>query len=246
MTQATRRERGRAATDREIRQQARALLVNDGPQAVTLRAIARELGITAPALYRYYTSREDLVEHLRADVCADLAVELGNDLAPVPESDHLGQVLAICRGFRAWALAHPQEFTLVFASPSEPGVNCPAGPDGKDAAKDSFGRIFLTVAGRVLANGLLSTRPDVEVPAALVPDLERFRLDLLTTMAESGVDVPADLLGVDTAYAMLQFWVRLYGQVALEVFGQFPFPVTDAGPLFDSMLADLTREVGLH
>ncbi len=246
MTQATRRERGRVDTDREIRQQARALLVSDGPQAVTLRAIARELGITAPALYRYYTSREDLVEHLRADVCADLAVDLGNDLAEVPDTDLLGQVLAICRGFRVWALAHPQEFTLVFASPSAPGANCSAGPDGEDVRKDSFGRIFLTVAGRVLANGLLSTTPDDAVPDVLRGDLERFRDDLLATMAESGVAVPADRLGVGTAYAILQFWVRLYGQVALEVFGQFPFPVSDGAPLFESMLTDLTREVGLR
>ena len=54
MTEATRRERLRAETEREIRQAARALLVERGRDAVTLRAIARELGITAPALYRYY------------------------------------------------------------------------------------------------------------------------------------------------------------------------------------------------
>src|SRR5689334_8888777 len=108
MTAATRRERGKAETDREIRQQARALLVDQGPEAVTLRAIARKVGITAPALYRYYTSREDLVEHIRTDICTDLAAELNADLADLPSSDVLGQVLAICRGFRRWAIAHPQ------------------------------------------------------------------------------------------------------------------------------------------
>ncbi|KMS83520.1 hypothetical protein ACZ91_52700 [Streptomyces regensis] len=71
-TREGRPRRQRAATDRDIRHAARALLVDDGPEAVTLRAIARELGITAPALYRYYGSRDDLLEHLRADVVADL------------------------------------------------------------------------------------------------------------------------------------------------------------------------------
>ncbi len=241
MTQATRRDR--AATDRDIRRQARALLVTDGPAAVTLRAIARELGITAPALYRYYSSREDLIEHLRADVCADLAAELGTDLVEVDEADHLGQVLAICRGFRRWALAHPQEFGLVFASPSSTGAHCPVGTG--DNPQDSFGRIFLTVAGRVLANGLPVTVPDDTVPDVLVTDLTRFRDELLVTIAESGTDLAADQLGIGIAHAMLQFWVRLYGQVALEVFGQFPFPVSDAEPLFETMLADLVRDVGL-
>ncbi|MFC7618402.1 TetR-like C-terminal domain-containing protein [Actinokineospora soli] len=64
-------------------------------------------------------------------------------------------------------------------------------------------------------------------------------------IAETGVEVPEERLSVGTAYVMLQFWVRLYGQVALEVFGQFPFPVSDAEPLFESMLTDLLREVGL-
>lgn len=245
MTQATRRDRGRADTDRAIRAQARALLVNDGPQAVTLRAIAREMGITAPALYRYYASREDLIEHLRADVCEDLAAELGEDLAVVADDDRIGQVLAVCRGFRRWALGHPQEFVLVFASPAESSANCPVGERGQDISGDSFGRIFLSVAGRVLASGPLVTPPALSVPPSLLDDLTAFRGELLRVIAETGVEVPAERLSVATAYVMLQFWVRLYGQVALEVFGQYPFQVTDAEHLFEVMLSDLAREVGL-
>ncbi|UVS82688.1 TetR/AcrR family transcriptional regulator [Actinokineospora sp. UTMC 2448] len=241
MTQATRR----ADTDRAIRAQARALLVRDGPQAVTLRAIAREMGITAPALYRYYASHDDLIEHLRADVCEDLAGELARDLAELSEDDRTGQVMAVCRGFRRWALAHPQEFVLVFASPSEATSNCPAGPNGADVPMDSFGRIFLSVAGGVLASGPLVVPQDRDVPPSLAADLTAFRGELLRVIAESGVEVPEERLGLGTAYVMLQAWVRLYGQVALEVFGQFPFPVTDPEPLFESMLADLLREVGL-
>ncbi|MGX7823774.1 TetR/AcrR family transcriptional regulator [Actinokineospora sp. 24-640] len=245
MTQATRRDRGRADTDRAIRAQARALLVSDGPQAVTLRAIAREMGITAPALYRYYASREDLIEHLRTDVCEDLAAELVADLAVLADDDRAGQVLAVCRGFRRWALGHPQEFVLVFASPAEASANCPVGEGGQDISKDSFGRIFLSVAGRVLASGPLTMPPDESVPPSLVDDLTAFRGELLRVIGETGVEVPAERLSVATAYVMLQFWVRLYGQVALEVFGQYPFPVTDAEHLFEVMLTDLTRDVGL-
>ncbi|OLR91034.1 TetR/AcrR family transcriptional regulator [Actinokineospora bangkokensis] len=228
MTQATRRDRGR--TDQEIRAQARSLLVSDGPQAVTLRAIARELGITAPALYRYYSSREDLVAHLRADVCADLTAALTTAVSTA--DDPVARVLVLCRGFRSWALAHPQEFSLVFGSPS-------AGPP--DLEKDSFGRVFLGVAGQVLATGAVPARPDA-VPGSLREDLEGFRAELLELMSPP---LSGEVLTVEVAHALLRCWVRLYGQVALEVFGQVPTPVTNTGALFESTLLDMLAEFGL-
>src|SRR3954454_15475637 len=125
MSHPTRRGRARAATEQDIRRTARKLLVEQGPEAVTLRAIARELGITAPALYRYYGSRDDLIEHLRLDVVADLGAKLGEEIAALPD-DGAVQLFAICRGFRRWALTHTKEFTLVFASPTgEVGPHSP-------------------------------------------------------------------------------------------------------------------------
>lgn len=245
MTASTRRERGKADTDREIRQEARALLVNEGAEAVTLRAIARKVGITAPALYRYYSSREDLIEHIRVDICTDLADELNVDLAPISDGDVLGQVLAICRGFRRWAIAHPQEFSLVFASPAEPATLHDGAVHILVPATDPFGRVFLAVAGKVLTTMTLSPPPDDSVPIELVTDLEHFRTSLLATIADAGFEVADDRLGVGTAYAILKFWVRLYGQVALEVFGRFPFAVAKPEPLFEALLTDLIRQVGL-
>jgi AcrR family transcriptional regulator len=245
MTAPTRRERGKADTDREIRHEARALLVNEGPEAVTLRAIARKVGITAPALYRYYTSRENLIEHIRTDICTDLADELNEDLGKLPEQDVLGQVLAICRGFRRWAIAHPQEFSLVFASPAEPSNLQDGGMHIMVPGTDPFGRVFLAVAGRVLTTMSLAAPPDDTVPVDLRADLETFRTSLISTVADAGFDVPADVLNIGTAYAILKFWVRLYGQVALEVFGRFPFAVAKPEPLFEALLADVIHQVGL-
>lgn len=245
MTAPTRRERGKADTDREIRQEARALLVNEGSEAVTLRAIARKVGITAPALYRYYSSREDLIEHIRTDICTDLAGELNEDLADLAEDDVLGQVLAICRGFRRWAIAHPQEFSLVFASPAEPSPLQDGAVHILVPATDPFGRVFLAVAGKVLTTMSLAAPPDDTVPPELRADLETFRASLVSTIGEAGFDVSEDVLSVGTAYAILKFWVRLYGQVALEVFGRFPFAVAKPEPLFEALLADVIHQVGL-
>lgn len=238
MTEATRRDSRRADTDLQIRTVARTLLVSNGPQGVTLRAIAREMRITAPALYRYYDSFDDLIQQVCADICADLAVELTEGLAAVAHDDSLGQVLAVCRGFRSWAIRHPQEFSLVFATPA-------VGHSGEHKSDDPFGRVFLTVAARVLATRNLDFPADEHVPEQLRADLATFRDGLISTLGEAGIELPAHLLPLGGAYTMLRFWVRLYGQVALEVFGRFPFPVTDPEPLFESMVTELTAEVGL-
>lgn len=247
MTETTRRDRPRADTEREIRQQARRLLVEQGREAVTLRAIARELGITAPALYRYYDSREDLLRRVIDDICVDLGAELTADLTRIAEDDAIGGVLAVCRGFRRWALNHPQEFTLVFASPDDS-----AGCEVDEATgemlrrpKDQFGRIFLNMAGKLLATHKLLVPDEEQVPEELRTDLVAFREHLRSQLKHEGIPLPAEALNLSVVYTMLQFWVRLYGQVALEVFGRFPFAVSNAEPLFESMLTQLFDDIGL-
>jgi AcrR family transcriptional regulator len=243
-TRAGRGERSRAETDRQIRTVARDLLVTRGRAAVTLRAIAREMGITAPALYRYYDSFEDLIRQVCADICTDLAAELDEQLAAIPEQDTPGRVFAVCRGFRHWAVRHPREFALVFASPGGPDE--PGGPGCvSEQSADPFGQIFLSVAGQVLVTRDLMVPPDENVPAGLLADLAGFRRGLLGRFDATGLHIPEDVFSIGVVYAMLRFWVRLYGQVALEVFGRFPFPVSDPEPLFESMLSELAAEFGL-
>ncbi|WP_433679741.1 TetR/AcrR family transcriptional regulator [Nocardia sp. CA-119907] len=232
--------RGRApvVSDADIRRVARALLVDHGPDAVTLRAIARELGITAPALYRYYNSHEDLLESLRLEFCADLAAELSEQIATLPD-DGAVQFFAICKGFRRWALAHTREFTLVFASPGAGRARMLRRFD------EPFGRIFLAAAGRLLATYDVVTPPTDVIPAELRDDLVLFQTELLAALSESGQKFPAEKLDLGVTYLMIQIWARLYGHVTLEVFGNYPIPLSNPEILFDAMLADLGRTAGL-
>lgn len=233
MTEATRRERLRAETEREIRQAARALLVERGRDAVTLRAIARELGITAPALYRYYDSHDALLRQLCDDICADMAAALYADLSA--ETGHVGcKVRAVCRAFRRWALAHPQEFALVFASPRDP------------LGADQFGSVFLQLAGQLIASNLVATHADDEVPEVLHEDLVRFQQVLVDAVSVHGVQIGEDILNLGKIYHVVQSWVRLYGHVALEVFGRFPFAVSNPEPMFDSMLDQMLTDIGFQ
>jgi hypothetical protein len=125
---------------------------------------------------------------------------------------------------------------MVFAYPS-------GGPH--ELHSDPFGQIFLSVAGKVLTSHQLKTPTDDEVPAVMRADLAMFRAELLATVAASGYPVPGDILSIGTAYVILQFWIRLYGQVALEVFGHFPFLVSNADGFFEIVLAQLIKDAGL-
>ena len=239
MSEGTQRERMRVSTDLDIRRQARKLLVANGRDAVSLRAIARELGMTAPALYRYYGSREDLLFQLCEDVCGDLAGELGDVLEPVDAEDHAGKVFAVCHGFRRWALRHPQEFTLVFATPVEETGSGRAEPGG-----DQFAGVFLRTVAPLMLEGAFPIRSE-RVPSDMHQEPATDQRALAAAFSFAGLDVPSERIRTDDVYFMLTWWVRVYGHVALEVFGRFPFAVDDAERLFGSLLGELGHDLGL-
>lgn len=233
MNQLTRRERMRAETETEIRRCARRMLVEEGKEAVTLRAIARELGITAPALYRYYDSREALLRQLCDDICTDLSTELSRHF-DAPGNDYLTKVFTVCREFRAWALAHTREFTLVFATPPEE-------TRGAGADRDRFADVFLGTVGPLMAEGVVWIQPE---PTELVSNIDAERDALASAFSAQGIEVPSEALRPEAVYGLLRWWVRLYGHVALEVFGRFPFDLPEADRLFEILLAELARDIG--
>ncbi|HEX2416811.1 MAG TPA: TetR/AcrR family transcriptional regulator [Micromonosporaceae bacterium] len=235
MTLPTRRQRVRAATVDEIKTTARRLLVAQGPAAVSLRAIARQMGMTAPALYRYFASHEALLEALCADLGVELVAELTQARDAVPGEQPAARLTATFQAFRAWATAHPAEFTLMFASARHSGCAGSAirlGQRDREAAR-RFGPVFFDI---VIEHWRRSPFP-VPEPDALSPEL-RAQLERFT----GALDLPAP---VGLAYVFLSGWARLYGIVALEVFGHLDFALTDVEPLFRAEMAALSRQLGL-
>jgi AcrR family transcriptional regulator len=235
---AARRERPhRTETEPRIRAAAQALLVEHGESAVTLRAIARELGITAPALYRYYPSREALLHKVGQDICEDLAAQLDERRRETAGADPVRQFLEVCRGFRRWALAHPQEYVLVFASAfSSAGAR-------HEQLEQTFGSVMMTAACEVLTSKQIAAPSDADVPAGLHEPVEQFRRWMLRGFERKGLAVGTDFVGIGLAHFMLQFWTRLYGHVTLEVFGTFPAPTPFSETLFEGMLTELIGQV---
>lgn len=233
----TRRERVRAATVDEIKTTARRLLVEQGPAAISLRAIARQMGMTAPALYRYFPSHEALLEGLCGDLGDELVGELVRARDALPAEQAAARLVATCQAFRGWATGHPAEFTLMFASArqggcTDAGLADRMGQRDREAAR-RFGPVFFDI---IVEHWRRSPFP-VPEPDSLSPEL-RGQLERFTGVLH--LPVPVGL-----AYVFVSGWVRLYGMVALEVFGHLDFALTDVEPLFQAEMAALAAQLGL-
>lgn len=225
----SRRERARTSTAQEILATARALLVASGPSAVTLRAIAREMGMTAPGLYRYVASHEDLLGQLIAELYDELTGELvqARDAAG---TDVSARLLATARAFRRWGLGHRAELGLLFGSPL-PGVDTPPGSPTDEAGR-RFGLVFLGLFGELWSQRPFPVRADEDIDPRLVEELRAWQA------VDSGLP-----MGALEVY--LHCWVRLYGAVVIEAFGHVGFALTDAEPLFERELVALGDMLGL-
>lgn len=225
---ASRRERVRDATTVEIKQIARRLLVGAGPEALTLRAIAREMGISAPGLYRYFAGRDDLVVALCGDVLDELTETLSVARDTVPAEEPVERLMAACRAFRRWSLEHPREFQLTFATPAPTRPR----PGGPGATEDlSFGAVFLGIFVEIWAHRPFPVPAEADLPDAYVEQLRAFSARV------------GDVLPLGTLVAYLGGWVRLYGAVTVETFGHLGFALDDAEPMFEAMLADMSRSL---
>ncbi|TDC75483.1 TetR/AcrR family transcriptional regulator [Actinomadura sp. 7K507] len=229
----TRRDRLRAATVKEISETARRILVEQGPEAVTLRAIAREMGMTAPALYRYFGSHSELLRHLVGDLFTELTNELHASAKDVAPGDMSGKFLAVSRQFRRWALANPREYALLFGSPVR-GASHQEELDFAEERARRFGWTFMALFLELWNKSPFPVQPDGEIDPALRPQLARYRDEIVR------VDLP---LGVIQQF--LKCWIRLQGGVSLDVFGHLQFALDDAEPMFELMLAEIIPEIGL-
>ena len=221
----TARERARAELTHEIKQEARRQLSEAGSAQLSLRSVARALGMASSAIYRYFPSRDELLTALILDAYDALgeAAE-GADLSQAAPRERWALV---CGAVREWAVAHPHEYALLYGTPV-PGYRAPA-------ETVAAGTRVLRRCGEILLAG----RPlDPGLPAPLEEELdEQMR----------GVAEAADLgLTPEELTRLLLVWSQLFGLVTFEVFGQFNGSADPAGPLFRHAVARMADFAGLR
>jgi AcrR family transcriptional regulator len=222
------RAKARAEMVDEIKAIARRHLATDGAN-LSLRAVARDLGVVSSAIYRYFPSRDELLTALIIDAYNRLgeAVEAADAAQPRDELD--GRFLAVSHAVRDWALASPHEYALIYGSPV-PGYRAPQ--DTVPAAVRT-----VTVLGRILQDGVESgalPRTGDAVPHAVGRDVQR-----VTDVIAPGV--PASIAACGMAA-----WVLLFGMVSFELFGQFNNTIDDRAAFFDHQMRTQISYLGLR
>jgi AcrR family transcriptional regulator len=223
----TARDRVRAELTAEITDAARRQLAEVGAPALSLRAVARELGMASSAVYRYFPSRDDLLTRLIIDGYDALgaAAEAADDPSAAPRE----RWLAVCRAVRGWATAHPHEYALLYGSPV-PGYEAP-----KDTVP-AASRVGV-VLGRILADA---------ARGGALPEAQGERDPEL--ISEEAVEVlggehPA--LDETVRVRALLAWSAVYGTISFELFGHFVGSVLDADRWFDRAMGELAGLIGL-
>jgi AcrR family transcriptional regulator len=187
-----------------------------GASALSLREIARRLGITAPAIYNYYPDRDALVTALIVDAYTSLGESQIASLQDIPLHDYAQQLTALGLNYRDWALAYPQRYQLIFGTPI-PHYHAPEDitlPAAAWALSPLIGTLQAThQAGKL--------RLDRSAP--LTPELTA----MLTSWSKF-----ADGPDVEALYAALVIWSRVHGLMMMEIGQEMPSFITDPGEVY--------------
>ncbi|MCB5166705.1 TetR/AcrR family transcriptional regulator [Streptomyces bambusae] len=222
------RERARIEITAAIKDEARRQLAEDGAAKLSLRAVARELGMVSSALYRYFPSRDDLLTALIIDAYDSVgaAAETAHADARVLGAPPRDRWLAVCIAVRAWALAHPHEYALIYGSPV-PGYTA---PEDTVVPASRVGNTLVAVVREAHAARRLVLPP---LPAVLRREADRMT-------GEFAAGLPPEVTAT-----LVACWAQLVGLISFEVFGQFNRVVEAREEFFVHSAAQLAHQVGI-
>jgi AcrR family transcriptional regulator len=227
----SRRDRRKQETIDDIKAAARQQLASAGPAGVSLRGIARELGMTASAVHYYFPAREALLDALAIDGCESLAACLRASYHQAGQATPDERWVAVCRAHRSWALSRPSEYLLLY------------GHDGRAArqphphvaqAMASVTAVLLTMMKDAVASGYV----DAARIEAVTPPRLREQLAAWRGQAPGLGNLPLGAL----AACMIGF-AELHGAITLELTGHVPPQLTDAAALFDLRMAHIAASL---
>jgi AcrR family transcriptional regulator len=210
----------------EIKEVARKHVAADGAN-LSLRAVARDMGIVASALYRYFPSRDALLTALIIDAYEALGAAATEAEAAVPRTDLRGRWLAVCRAVRAWALSHPAEYGLLYGSPV-PGYAAP-----QETVAPAAKVVLLLVD--IVVDGADRLEP---LPSTTIP--EAVRVDLRRLIDERPGDLPEERL--DRVFLA---WTHLFGLLNFEIFGRLDDTINARADYFTHHMTLMADQAGL-
>lgn len=223
----TARERAREEVTGEIVAAARRQVAEHGAAELSLRSVARELGMSSSAIYRYFKNRDELLTVLIIEAYDSLGADA--ERAAARSGTPIERWMATARAIRHWGLDHPHEYALIFGTPV-PGYAAP------DETSDSGTR-----ASRALVGIVVDAWDAGQVTVVDEPITDAMSREMESLAAEVGFDGPPVVL-----LAVLAAWSQLFGLITFELFGQTRNVVGDHAALFEATTALMARRVGLR
>ncbi len=232
----TARDRVRDEVTREILEVAGVHLAQEGAAALSLRSIARDLGMAPSALYRYFDGRDALLSALIVAAYNSLADE-AEQAAEHPAEHDAERWMAVPCAMRAWALARPHEWGLIFGSPV-PGYRAP------EETIIPYTRLAAALV-RPVAEAYRSGRLMMQESAGQPP----FSATVRTSALEAALAPVHDVLLPDAPTSIvlraLQAWSTIIGAISLELFGHWRNAVLDPQLFFTETITALGDQLGL-
>ena len=225
-----RREKLRQATQSEIKDIARKLMTEHGTAGLGLRAIAREMDVTAPAIYRYFPSLDDLITELIIENFHAQAAAMAEGANSAPKTDYVGRLMGMLLAYRRWALDHPIDFQLIYGNPI-PGYVAPA-ERTMPAARRGFDVVVEILAGALTAGAIVPPPEYHVLPGAIAEQLSG-------VIAHEGYDVP-----IVVVYLATVGWTRIHGIVMLELFDDIQPIVGDTEAFYRFEMHMLLKQLG--
>jgi AcrR family transcriptional regulator len=230
----TARALARETLTREILAAARARLATAGPAELSLRAVARDVGMVSSAVYRYFPSRDALLTALLVECYDELGAAVEEAEAAVGRADLEGRWSAACRALRSWCVERPGDFALLYGTPV-PGYAAPR--DTVEPATRVV-RVLVRVADDAWAAG---ARPAPAPPGA--DDAAALVAPARTYAEERGLVGPG--APTESVVRTLTAWTTLFGTVSFELFGHLHGTVTDHARWFDAVAQRLGADLGI-
>ncbi|WP_130348699.1 TetR/AcrR family transcriptional regulator [Herbihabitans rhizosphaerae] len=224
------RARVRAEMLDEIKAAARKQLATDGA-SLSLRAVARDMGMASSAIYRYFPSRDDLLTALIIEAYDSLADAAEDSEAEVDRADLVGRWLAVAHGLRNWALDRPHEYALIYGSPV-PGYAAP-----EDTIEPSTRPVLLI--GTILTDAKTAGRLEEESLPTRTP------APLVMEIREAARVVNAAVGEAEMARALIA-WTELFGAISFEIFGRLNNVIDQRFAWFDHQMRAMAGFVGLR
>lgn len=211
----TPRQRARAQAIEDIKRIAKEQLAQEGSAALSLRAIARELGIVSSAVYRYVPSRDDLLTMLIVDAYNSLGDAVEAAEGTCERDDLRGRWTAMASAARTWAVERPSEYALIYGSPV-PGYQAP-----RDTVEPAIRVILLIgkIVGEAAATGEIEAGEPIGGPLGA---------DLASVAQQVAPGAPPQLVSHGLAA-----WIHLCGAVSAELFGQLNNTITARREFFE-------------